>query len=607
MVQEQQLPPFLDWLVPGVVTFGSVVAAVCLLMWLIGFLISTTRRGPVEGFYAVAKVIASAVSDVANLSFRRTMAMAMLAVQESIRRRVLIAFGVFVVVMLLAGWYLDVESEDPARLYLSFVLTASSRLVLVLSLVLSAFSLPTDIKNRTIYTIVTKPVRALEIVLGRICGFSIVGTLLLMAMCLMSYIFVIRGLNHGHQMDPDTIQTVDDATAEDGGVVASGQTTLDAHHRHQVTVYADGTAETDMVMGHRHQVTRTGEGDSARYEIGPPQGALQARVPVLGFLRFLDRSGQHSERGINVGHEWGYRSYIEGGTLAAAIWTFDNVNPDRYPDGFNLELNLRVFRTYMGNIEKGILGSITIKNPNQAARIKASEPIHFNAKEFVIDTQHIARELNALNADGEPVKADLFEDLSTGGRFEVWIQCLDTGQYYGVAEADVYILDANAPFWLNFAKGYLGIWLQMLLVNTFGVMFSTFLSGPVAMLATLSTIVIGLFRNFIIELVTGLLQGGGPVEAFIRVITQKNLSVELDIGRIPEMTVHGVDSLFLWFLRMVVFALPDYESFSTVAHVAYGYNISSQLLSMHILTAIGYISVASMIGYFFLKTREVAA
>ena len=118
---------------------------------------SAIRRGPVEGFYAVAKVIGSAVLDLANTSVRRTFAMAMLAVQESIRRKVLIAFAVFIVVLLFAGWYLDVKSDNPGRLYLSFVLTSSNYLVLILALFLSTFSLPADIKNRTIYTIVTKP------------------------------------------------------------------------------------------------------------------------------------------------------------------------------------------------------------------------------------------------------------------------------------------------------------------------------------------------------------------------------------------------------------------------------------------------------------------
>ena len=188
MVLDENTPAFIDWILPALLIFGSMVAAVVIAGCIVGFIASASRRGPVEGFYAVAKVIASAVTDMTHFSLRRTIAMAMLAGQESIRRRVLIGFGVFVVVMLFAGWYLDVESDNPARLYLSFVLTSSNYLVLLLALFLSAFSLPADIKSRTIYTVVTKPVRPLEIVLGRILGFATVGTLLLIGMCLMSYV-----------------------------------------------------------------------------------------------------------------------------------------------------------------------------------------------------------------------------------------------------------------------------------------------------------------------------------------------------------------------------------------------------------------------------------
>ena len=38
---------------------------------------------------------------------------ARLAVQESLRRRVLVVFGVFILILLFAGWYLDRESIDP--------------------------------------------------------------------------------------------------------------------------------------------------------------------------------------------------------------------------------------------------------------------------------------------------------------------------------------------------------------------------------------------------------------------------------------------------------------------------------------------------------------
>ena len=70
---------------------------------------------------------------------------------------------------------------NPARVYLSFVLTSTNYLVLLMALLLSAFSLPNDIKNRTIYTVVTKPIRASEIVLGRTLGFAAVGTAMLVA------------------------------------------------------------------------------------------------------------------------------------------------------------------------------------------------------------------------------------------------------------------------------------------------------------------------------------------------------------------------------------------------------------------------------------------
>ena len=81
------------------------------------------------------------------------------------------------------------------------MLTATTYLVLLMALFLSAFSLPADIKNRTIYTVVTKPVRPGEIVLGRILGFTAIGTLLLVVMGLVSYVFVVRVLDHTHEVE----------------------------------------------------------------------------------------------------------------------------------------------------------------------------------------------------------------------------------------------------------------------------------------------------------------------------------------------------------------------------------------------------------------------
>ncbi len=56
--------------------------------------------------------------------------MAKLAVQEAIRNKILVGFGIFLLLLLIAGMFLDTGSRDPvynpARVYLSFVLWSTN-------------------------------------------------------------------------------------------------------------------------------------------------------------------------------------------------------------------------------------------------------------------------------------------------------------------------------------------------------------------------------------------------------------------------------------------------------------------------------------------------
>jgi hypothetical protein len=212
-----------------------------------------------------------------------------------------------------------------------------------------------------------------------------------------------------------------------------------------------------------------------------------------------------------------------------------------------------------------------------------------------------------MDEDGVVHDVDIFEDLVSDGKLEIWVQCSEPGQYFGMAQADVYILEADASFAVNFFKGFLGIWIQMLLVTTFGVMFSTFLSAPIAMMATLASVVIGYQGEFIGGVATGELKGGGPVESFIRILTQQNLVSDLDVASWITQVILGVDVVFMKGMQVAANVLPDYRQFDTSEWVAYGYNIEGTLLGINILTALTYFAVVAVVGYFFLKTREVAA
>jgi len=596
MVLEHQPPPFAEWIGPAILYFMKAGGGLFLFALVVGYLVAAFRHGPLAGGDITYRVIASSIRHFLQLSPRRIFALAWLAIQESVRRRVLVVYAVFLLILLFSGWFLDTTSRSPSTLYISFVLTATTYLVLLMALFLSAFSIPADIRNRTIYTIVTKPVRPGEIVLGRILGFSLIGTVSLLLMGVLSYFFIVRMLSHTHEVEARALRRP--AGSEQG--VKTGRTSLAQGHRHDVTLDPDGQLYVAPANGHTHEATPAGPDDPGSYALSTPRGMFRARVPVYGKLRFKDRSGRDVARGVNVGNEWAYRSFIEGGTLAAGIWTFNGITRENYPQGLPLEMTLRVFRTYQGKITKGILGSIMLKNPSDPRKASALDT--FVAKDFEIYEHRVDPKLD--DASGKPI--DLFDDLAPDGRVEVWVQCLDSAQYFGAAQADIYLRQRDASFEGNFIKGFVGIWLQMLLVTGLGTMYSTFLSGPVAMMATLTSIVIGFFTDFVVQVAQGIIKGGGPVESLIRLVTQQNVMNEFEEGLTKDV-VQSIDSVLMAMMTTAANLLPNFVKFSNVRYVADGFDIPADVVLPQIITGGAYLLAMFIVGYFFLRTREVAA
>jgi hypothetical protein len=603
VIDLKDLAPFFTWLPGALLDWLVSIVIISLVVTVIGWLIAAVRHGPIRAFSVTGKVWWVGIVDLVSLSPRHVWALSWLAVKESIRRRVVVVFAVFILVLLYAGWFLDPKSTNPALLYLSFVLTATSYLVLVMALFLSTLSLPADIKNRTLHTIVTKPVCMSEIVLGRILGFAAIGTFLLVVMCLISYVFVVRGLSHTHQLIADNLNPVE-GSAADQQPALTGRTAYSHNHSHIVTINPSGGYNVEPEQGHIHSLTINTEGDKTVYKVGPEEGMMMARVPVYGKLSFRDSAGQPTEKGISVGKEWTYRSYFGGGALAAAIWTFDGVTEKAFPDGLPIEMNISIYRTYTGEITKGVPGSISLRNPKTD---KTVEVRVFNAKDFVIDTQLIPRQL--MSSKGE--KLDLFKDMVADGKVEVWLRCVAPAQYFGVAQGDMYLRGNDGFFTLNFIKGYIGIWLQMMLIIGMGVMFSTFLSGSVALLTTTGAMVGGLFHNFLYEVAYqqtatgGEVFGGGPFESMLRMVTQDNIVNALDPS-LRTMVVQTLDRLAEPFMRIAVMLVPDFGRFSFSDYVAYGFDIPGDQIMKFVFRMLAFVIPVIVAGLFCLKTREVA-
>jgi len=605
MVLEQEIPKFAVWIGPALLWYLFAGSLVAVFAAAAAWLAQSVLYGPLAAGDRVYRGVLTGLGDLAAMSPRRIWALARLAIQESLRRNVLVALALFLLIVMFAGWFLDPKSVNPGKLYLGFILGATNLLVCLVTLVLAVFSLPADIKAKAIQTVTTKPVRTGEIVLGRILGFSIVGATLLAIMGLIGWAFVVRSVSHGHAAAVEDVVEIKDV----GGAVTGfeGRTSLDRGHRHRFDLDANGNGWTDTVQGHRHAVQRSAAGG---YTVGAAEGLLEARRPQRGTLRFLDRDGRPSLRGVNVGSEWTYRQYIEGGTLGAAIWKFDGLSETQYPDGLPLEMIVRVFRTYKGVIDKGIKGSVRVRNPVSGLQ---SDPIYFTAREFTIDSLLLPRKLASTSKDGGTRQVDLFQDIVADGQVEVILQCLEPAQYYGVAQSDFYLRAGNGSFALNYAKSCLGILFSMLLVTAMGVMFSTFLGGPLALFATLSLVMVGQFRDFIRRLfesqVTGdatIAPGGGPLESFYRILSQDSITIELTATPAVQL-MKTFDTFLLAPMRLLAAIFPSLSSLGTSDFVAGGFDIPLALVAEHGMETLGYLLAFFIAGAFCLRAREVAS
>ena len=659
----ERFPDFFQWIGPGSLIFLGILIAASLLGLFVGYVVAVFRHGPFEAFYVVAQVIGDAVPDFLGMSLRRLIAIARLTAKEALRRRVLlVTFAIFAAMLLFGGWFLNSASEHPDRIYVNFVMWGTQMLVLLMGMLVSAFSLPEDIKNKTIYTVVTKPVRSSEVVLGRIMGLGAVCTALLALMAVISFFFVWRGLSHDHQLVGDT-QTLASFVEVDLGTrksrfsgrrvsenaVMEAQTTRNSGHSHRLELVEDirdadspplvasnvvdseelpnGRIKYRRIVcqpvgGHTHPVTVVGEGDDARIQLGSSVGYFRARVPIYAdSLRFRDRAGDMKDRGTNVGNEWGYRGYIDGGSagsqtsLARGLFRFSGLRESRFrrTEVIPLDMSLGVFRTYKADVEKRVMAGLQFEsipdNPEVDNRF-VSDMITFETNEYTLQTLPIPRKLvgKLIGPDGSIVEQgeyDLFDDYAKNGDLLLSLSCRDPGQFLGVARADIYFRAGDTLYWLNFFKGYVGIWCQLMIIIAMGVAFSTFLNTPVTMLGIVVMAILGFYSSFVRELTQPDTVGGGPIESFIRVITQQNMQVSLETGFLTTV-MEQADNLLVWLLAGLTYLAPDFSQLDFSDFLTYGYSIDPQRLIVALVITAAFVAGLTILGYFALKTREIA-
>lgn len=499
--------------------------------------------------------------ELLRMSFRRLFAIAKFSIKEAIRKKVLWVFLILGLMVLFSSWFITADKKtEQWQQYVNLVFYVVSTMVLVTSAILACFSLPADIKQQTIFTVVTKPVQKLEIVLGRIIGLVGLMTVILAVAGAVSLIYVARGV------DPEVARSIRARNVANGDLLF-----LDFTPQGEPYYKEQGGQNIGRLWDY-FQYLSGGSGQEA-----------------VWFFTNLPASIANKER-VMVEATFDIFRTSKGGA-------------DRFEQGVPVQFYFVNRSKWKNNMEEY----------RNARDPKTNLPLSADEKARKFGYYELERPARVFD-EGEPTQVffpgSIMSDTPAGYPLEVHVNCRASSQYLGTAKRNLYILLEEGNWILNFAKGIIGIWFFMVLVVTLGVVLSTYLNAPISLLVTLLIVILGqpVILNYIYteSLPDDPDRPGGRVfEASLRLINKENM-VNVLPDNLATKTVKSLDNSVRYVFKLVHAALPDLKLYDRKVYVAEGFDIPWEELLATLVRLLMYLFPIVLIGYFLLSTREVA-
>ena len=314
----------------------------------------------------------------AKTSPRRIWAIARLAIKESIRRRVIVALVVFFLILLFAGWFLQTGYPQPGKLFFSFVLTATTYSGAADRAVAQRVQPAERFQDRRRFT----PSSPSPCGPATSCSAAFWASRSSARCCWRSWPVRlpvrVRMLDHTHEVEVETL--------EDSRRRRRQRRRQEGPHdaqrppsprRRDLRRRQRQGALDERARAHDHQRRHGGATEVRRF--AGPKGICGPACRSTASLRFLDRNGARRRQAASA-------SAASGPTAASSKAARRRPPSGRSTASTNrscapttkasqylpLELIVRVFRTYKGDIEQGIQGSIQLRNPDNPRRSRAN-------------------------------------------------------------------------------------------------------------------------------------------------------------------------------------------------------------------------------------------
>ncbi len=374
-------------------------------------------------------------------------AVAVNTVKQALRMKIAAVFIILLIVLLpVMGFVMTGDGTIKGRIqsFVSYSLSLTGFLLCLLTIVVSVYSLTSDIADRQIYMVITKPIRRFGLILGKLLGVILLDVVLLVLFSFVIYaitVYIPRFLKADqaelHQLGNEFFTARASLTPAD----------------------ADVAKEVDTAF------EKLGKGGRL-----PPE-VFANKLVRRNYIQALTEQIKLSKRAAAVGHE--------------LIWEFDNVRP--------LDPNQSLFVRFKYDVSVNppdlqVAGRWVVGDLRQIRYGDAIQtPIYtFDRKDLIRTFYEIEVPADAVADDGFLTVVFLNVPLN------------DTVVIFPPQDGLEVLYKADT-FTANFVRAVLLILFRLVFLACLGLLAAGFLSFPVAILLCLAVFFTGTVSGFVIE------------------------------------------------------------------------------------------------------------
>ena len=547
------------------------------------------------GLFALVGILQPFVTDALKLKWRRIGALTKLGFKEALRSR-LYWIGLLALLPFLFRnvWMTGVRPVDEFRTLVSAGTFTITILLLLTAALLAAFSIPNDIKNQTIHTVVTKPIERFEIVLGRFFGYTALMTLALVGMAGLCLLLINTAtIDERAQEETATARVPVRGKIEFKSRKAEFEGTnvgREFEYRKYIAGHKDSPQRAVWTFDSVPSGLTSAAGDKVPVEFTfdifrMTKGEENRGVDVT--MRFVTHNCPQEAPRPDQGGDWPWKSADDQEAYRKEVRELQakGINPESARPGTPAWDAANTLAEKYGYFE--IRGK--------------------NVYDYEVTSVEIPTGLFKNARTGEPGKETTREGKERPRpRFSVYVKCDSGGQLLGMAEPDLYILEGNKSFSQNFLKGMFGLWCRLCIVIGLAVACSTYLSGVLGLLLTALIFMTGYFTEHLNDVAYNRSIGGGPFESMSRLVRAETPTAPSSESAGTKV-LQGLDQVWGWVVRRIQNVIPDVESFTWTNFVSEGFNVNTEFLVLNLLVTVGYLLPWGVLAYYLMKSREIAA